>query len=393
DRADRLAVRLAALGLGPEDGLGLCLRRGDRLLVSLLAILRSGAAYVPLDPNYPPERLALMLQDSRARWLISSGELAARLGWPVERLIDPDAPNPQGPPLAEPAARRLPASADNLAYVIYTSGSTGRPKGVAIAHRSAVKFLQWAADYFTAEALRAVAATTSVCFDLSVFELFLPLCVGGKVVLLEDALELAEAAWREQVSLINTVPSAMAEVVRQGRLAASVVAVNLAGEALSRRLVEQVQGAGRGVEVRNLYGPTEDTTYSTAWRCERGERVKIGRVIANTVGYVLNEAMELAGEGVSGELYLGGAGLARGYLGRAEQTAERFVPDPYSNEEGARLYRTGDQVRRVRGSGELEYLGRKDEQGEVRGYRIELGEGEEGLRREAGGKEAVGVVG
>ncbi len=279
----------------------------------------------------------------------------------------------------------------NLAYLIYTSGSTGRPKGVAIEHRSPGVLLQWAREVFSPEDLSGLLASTSVGFDLSVFELFVPLAWGGRVVLAANALDLvavpppvADAG----ISLINSVPSVIAEVLRSGALPASARVVNLAGEALPRPLVEQLYEAG--VErVYNLYGPSEDTTYSTFALIPRGDGTPgIGRPIAGTRARVLDPYSQPSPEGVPGELFLGGEGLARGYFGRPDLTAERFVPDPFG-EPGQRLYRTGDLVR-WRGE-ELEFLGRIDHQVKIRGFRIELGEVEAALLRHPDVSEAVVV--
>src|ERR1044072_1920749 len=253
--------------------------------------------------------------------------------------------------------------AENLAYVIYTSGSTGVPKGVAITHGSASVFIQWAIDFFSPAKLQAVLASTSINFDLSIFELFAPLSVGGTVILAENALQLATLPAASRVELINTVPSAVAELLRQGAIPASVRVINLAGEALSRKLVQNIYALGTVEQVTNLYGPSEDTTYSTyeVVPDAANEAVLIGRPIANTQVYLLDRELQPVAIGVSGELYLGGAGLARGYLNRAPLTAERFVPNPFSAEAGARLYRTGD-LARYRNDGRIEYLGRLDQQ-------------------------------
>nr|QEO74543.1 AMP-dependent synthetase and ligase [uncultured bacterium] len=277
--------------------------------------------------------------------------------------------------------------------MIYTSGSTGRPTGVAIEHHSPVTLLDWAATLFTAEELSGVLASTSICFDLSIFELFLPLSCGGTVLLVEDALALVTLPGADEVTLINTVPSAMAELVRLRAVPQSVRTVNLAGEALAKTLVEEVYRTARVERVYNLYGPSEATTYSTWSRVEQGMegKVKIGVPVSGTQAYVLDRWMKPVVEGGYGEIYLGGEGLARGYLQRAVETAERFVPHPFSEESGRRLYRTGDVGRWSRG-GELEYVGRVDEQVKLRGYRIELGEVEAVLREQPAIAEAVVIV-
>ena len=390
-RARQLARRLAALGVGPEVRVGVCLSRSPALVVALLGILEAGGAYVPLDPNYPQERLGFMLEDAGAAVLITETALVSRLPASRAQILLVDGEPEAVMSRAEPR-RALPA---NLAYLIYTSGSTGRPKAVAIEHRSAVAFVHWAHEVFTPAELLAVLASTSISFDLSIFELFVPLSCGGKVILAANALELPELPAAGEVTLVNTVPSAMTELVRAGALPAGVRTVNLAGEPLKGSLAQALYRGG--VErVRNLYGPSEDTTYSTFELVERGSRREptIGRPVAGSWARLLDGDSRLAPVGVPGEIYLGGAGLARGYLGRPELTAERFVPDPLSaleNRPGARLYRTGD-LGRYLPDGRIEYLGRLDHQVKVRGYRIELGEIEAALIAFPGIREAVVVA-
>jgi amino acid adenylation domain len=359
------------------------------LVVALLGVLKAGGAYVPLDPQYPRERLSFMIEDAQVAVLLTQAGLAERLGRPVATVLrlDSDWQSIAGQSEWAPESVLRP---ENLAYVIYTSGSTGTPKGVAIEHHSATTLIHWAQETFTASALRGVLASTSVCFDLSVFELFVPLSSGGTVLVVDNALALAEMPGRELVTLINTVPSAMAELLRQRALPASVEVVNLAGEALGRGLVAEVyEQLPEGV-VYNLYGPTEDTTYSTVAQMAAGETSApvIGRPIANTTAYVLDQWQQLLPAGVAGELYLSGAGVARGYLQRPELTATRFVPNPYGDKAGARMYRTGDLVR-YQADGEIEYLGRLDQQVKLRGYRIELGEIEAVLLDHAAVRECV----
>ena len=279
------------------------------------------------------------------------------------------------------------AHAGQLAYVIYTSGSTGQPKGVLIEHRNTMAMLQWAREAYSDAELRSVLASTSLNFDLSVYELMLPLCFGFRCVVVRNALSLSEHA--VDVSLINTVPSAMKALLDAAAVPASVRVINLAGEALTAQQVNQLLAQLEGVAVCNLYGPSEDTTYSTYARfTERLTTVpSIGRVIANSQSYVLGSGGELLPVGAVGELYLGGAGLARGYLNRPELTAERFVANPYyvagSPNSSERLYRTGDLVR-YRADGALEFIGRIDDQVKVRGFRIELGEIEHRLNDHIG---------
>jgi acyl-coenzyme A synthetase/AMP-(fatty) acid ligase/acyl carrier protein len=277
---------------------------------------------------------------------------------------------------------------DNLAYLIYTSGSTGRPKGVMIEHRSAVALVSWAHTVFSAEDLAGVLASTSICFDLSVFELFVPLSRGGTVILAQDALELPQLAAASSVSLVNTVPSAMRELLRLGGLPSSVRTVNLAGEPLPTSLVQQIYAQTGVSQVFDLYGPSETTTYSSFALRTAEAPATIGRPIANTQLYVLDQHRQPVPIGVPGELFIGGEGVARGYLGRPELTAERFIANPFGD---GRLYRTGDLVR-YRSDGTLEYLGRTDHQVKIRGFRIELGEIEAALTAHSLIEQAVVVA-
>jgi acyl-coenzyme A synthetase/AMP-(fatty) acid ligase/acyl carrier protein len=271
---------------------------------------------------------------------------------------------------------------ENLAYVLYTSGSTGRPKGVALEHQSAATFVQWAQTVFSPAELAGVLFATSVCFDLSIFEIFVPLSVGGKVIVVENALHMPTAEAQDEVTLINTVPSAMAELVRSQAVPETVKTVNLAGEALSETLVNEIYSSTGVEKVYNLYGPTEDTTYSSYTLTRPHQRVTIGKPLPNTQAYVLDAYRNPQPVGVPGELYLAGAGLARGYYGRPDLTAERFLANPFTREKGGRMYRTGDLCRWL-GDGNLEYLGRLDHQVKIRGFRIELGEIESVLAQHA----------
>ncbi|MET0621639.1 MAG: amino acid adenylation domain-containing protein, partial [Pyrinomonadaceae bacterium] len=385
-RANGLAHRLRAAGVGPETLVGVLAGRSVEMLVGLLAVLKAGGAYVPLDPAYPRERLAFMLADTAAPVLLTQRHQPAALSAQAARVLflddaHEDAHEDDLTSGAADAENPTPtASSDNLAYVIYTSGSTGRPKGVAIGHRSAVAFLHWATGRFTEAELSGTLASTSICFDLSIFELFAPLCCGGSVVLAENVLALPSLGATREVTLVNTVPSAMAELVRDGGLPASVRVVNLAGEPLKASLAEEVYRYEHVRKVYNLYGPSEDTTYSTEALVGRGEgrEPSIGRPVSNSEVYLLDEHGQPVPVGVAGELYLGGEGLARGYLGRPAATAERFVPHPFTDAPGARLYRTGDLARFLP-DGRIDLIGRVDQQVKIRGFRIEPGEIEAAL--------------
>ncbi|MDQ1592163.1 MAG: hypothetical protein QOG71_2790 [Pyrinomonadaceae bacterium] len=392
ERANQLAHHLRGLGVGAEVLVGLCVERSIEMIVGLLAILKAGGAYVPLDPQYPQERLSFMLADTRAPVLLTQERLVASLPAHEAQVVRLDT---QWDEIARHAKDNLPVSTApaDLAYVIYTSGSTGRPKGVAIEHRSATTFLHWALEVFPEHALAGVLASTSICFDLSVFEIFAPLSRGGKIILAENALALPTLPAAPQVTLINTVPSAIAELVRMNGIPDTVRTVNLAGEALKLSLVQAVYKQPTINHVFNLYGPSEDTTYSTFTLVERGQTtaVTIGRPVAKTQVHLLDAHLQPVPRGVAGELCLGGEGLARGYLNRPELTAEKFIPNSFSRAAGARLYRTGD-LARYRPDGEIEYLGRVDHQVKLRGFRIELGEIEAALVKYAGVREAVVVV-
>jgi len=374
-RANHLAQRLRQRGVGPETLVGVCAGRTPAMVAGLLAILKAGGAYVPLDPAYPKERIAFMLEDSRATVLLTQSSLRDNLGPGIADLnvicLDTPADETHNPEHAKAPCPEV--TSRNLAYVIYTSGSTGKPKGVAIEHRSAVALIHWALGIYSPEELAGVLAATSICFDLSVFELFVPLSCGGAVVLAENALQLPALAARNEVTLVNTVPSAVSELVRMNGVPPSVRVINLAGEPLSTQLVGQLYRLPSVQKVYDLYGPTEDTTYSTFTLRRPDGRATIGRPIANTQVYILDRHLQPTPRGVPGELCIGGDGLARGYLHRPELTAQRFVCPPFSGDPAARIYRTGDLARFLP-DGNLEFLGRMDHQVKVRGYRIELGE-------------------
>lgn len=369
-RVHAWAERLRELGAGPEKLVGVCLERGVELVTAILAVLETGAAYVPLDPVYPADRLAFMCEDAQVGVLISRGALSARLpagGW---TLLDTAELAKLAPVRAAPVVE---IDSANLAYLIYTSGSTGRPKATAIEHRQAVALVAWARQTYDETALAGVLFSTSVCFDLSIFELFVTLSAGGKVIMADNALALPTLPARDEVTLINTVPSAAAELVRQNAIPAGVKVVNLAGEPLSAALADELYGFETVEKVHDLYGPSEDTTYSTCALRARGGRATIGHVLPGSQLYLLDDDIQPVPLGTVGEIYLGGAGVARGYLGRSDLTAERFLPDPFSNVAGARFYRTGD-LGRLGADGQVEFLGRRDHQVKIRGFRIELGE-------------------
>ncbi|MBV9624350.1 MAG: amino acid adenylation domain-containing protein, partial [Acidobacteria bacterium] len=386
ERSNRIAQHLVGLGAGPDVLIAIFLERTSRLLPAIIGVLKAGAAYVPLDPNYPRERIAAIVQDARAPIVLTQQSLAPQVAGAVAKIIclDSDWDRIEREPGENLQREPQP---ENLAYVLFTSGSTGRPKGVALEHRSAATFVKWAQTVFTDEELSGVLLSTSVCFDLSIFEIFVPLSAGGKVIVVENALYLPAAEARDEVSLINTVPSAIAELIHSRSVPPSVKTINLAGEALSPSLVGEIYASSNAAKVYNLYGPTEDTTYSTYTLTLAGRPVTIGRPLPGTQAYVLDSHSNLQPIGVPGELYLAGAGLARGYYGRPDLTAERFLPNPFGPD-NSRMYKTGDLCR-WRPEGTLEYLGRLDHQVKLRGFRIELGEIESVLTRHAGVRQSL----
>ncbi len=389
-RANQLAHLLQKRGVGPETLVGVFLERSVDMVVAILAILKAGAAYVPIDPAYPKQRIGFIVEDGKLQLILTQQSLVDGLPPHSAELLCLDT---GWTAIGAESDRNLPCLSrpENLAYVLFTSGSTGRPKGVALEHRSASTFVQWAQTVFTPEELSGTLLSTSICFDLSVFELFVPLSVGGKVILSQNALYLPSLPGANEVTLINTVPSAIAELLRMNAIPESVTTINLAGEALPSSLVQELYQKTRVRKVYNLYGPTEDTTYSTYTLVPRDGAVTIGRPIANTQGYILDRRLQPVPIGVAGELYLAGDGLARGYFGRPDLTAERFVPNPFATQQDARMYRTGDLCRYLP-DGNIQYLGRIDNQVKLRGYRIELGEIEAVLNQHTSVQQSVVVA-
>ncbi|OLF09115.1 hypothetical protein BLA60_21305 [Actinophytocola xinjiangensis] len=384
-RSNRLARLLLTRGAGPGRLVALALPRTADLVVAVLAVLKSGAAYVPVDPGYPADRIAYMLADAGPALLLTDRDTAA--GLPVADLpivfLGDDQDVRDGEITG--ADRERPPLPGDPAYVIYTSGSTGRPKGVVVEHRSLTDLMTWAVGEIGPARLAQVLFSTSLNFDVSVFELLSPLVCGGSVEVVADVLSLLERPWSG--SLVSAVPSAAAQVFAGQELTVEAGMVVLAGEALPESLVRRIRTALPGASVANIYGPTEATVYSTAWYGD-GDVPTIGRPTWNTRAYVLDEWLAPVPPGVVGELYLAGAGLARGYLNRPGLTAERFVADPFGP---GRMYRTGDLVRHT-ADGQIEYLGRVDHQVKLRGFRIELGEIEAVLTRHPDVAQAVALV-
>jgi amino acid adenylation domain-containing protein len=446
-RANRLAQQLRTLGVGPERLVGICVERSAEMVIGLLAILKAGGAYLPLDPAYPPERLAFILQDSRATVLLTATtdhrppttdhrqeDKETRRQGDDESGTQHSTLNTQNfssilhPPSSIldlyadwPAIVRRPASCpgqparpENLAYVIYTSGSTGRPKGVQIPHRAAVNFLRSMRREPGLTAEDTLFAVTTLSFDIAALEIFLPLSAGASVVVVPrevaaDGLRLRESLRETGATVMQATPATwqlLVEAGWRGEETPRLRKILCGGEALPRKLGQALLASG--AEVWNLYGPTETTIWSSAQRVEPGAgAVPLGRPIASTQLYLLDAQMQPVPLGVLGQLYIGGLGLSRGYLNRPDLTAERFVPNPFARVEdggwrmedgdppssilhppSSRLYKTGDLARYLP-NGDLEFLGRVDHQVKVRGYRIELGEIEAALHMHPRVQEAL----
>ena len=396
-RAAGLAQRLRRLGIGPESRVGVAMERSLELLPALLGVLQAGAAYVPLDPEYPRERLAGMMEDARPDALITQSLLLLSLpDWDGRTLCLDRAPEP-----ATDAPEGGFLDGRQLAYMIYTSGSTGRPKGAMVHHRGIVNRLLWMQDAYRLTAADTVLQKTPLSFDVSVWELFWPLAAGARLVLARpgghrDSAYLKSLIARERVTVLHFVPSMLQLFLQEPELEACppprlVVA---SGEALPPELERRFAERWPGTRLENLYGPTEASVDVTAWTCsaEEGRRsIPIGRPVAATRIHLLDRAGRPLPTGIPGELHIGGVQVGRGYLDRPTLTAEKFVPDPFAAEPGARLYRTGDLARTLPG-GEIEFLGRIDHQVKIRGFRIELGEIESVLAEHPGVREAAVVT-
>jgi amino acid adenylation domain-containing protein len=380
-RAGRLARRLQQLKIGPEVLVAICLERSPELLVALLGVQRAGGAYLPLDPSYPVDRLAYMLADSQASWILTeerwrSSVVAHEAG---VLILDTEEVANRVDTADWPAAGMVP---ENRSYVLYTSGSTGRPKGVEVSHRNLVNFLTSMARRPSLRATDVLISVTTLSFDIAALELFLPLLVGGRLELATgeiaaDGDRLAELIARSGATVMQATPATWRLLLAAGWQNPSRIRVLCGGEALPRDLADEL--LGRCPELWNLYGPTETTVWSTVERVSEGGPVSLGRPIDNTVLRLLDRDLAPVPIGVTGQLYIGGEGVARGYLGQPVGTAERFLPDPFAGVPGRRLYRTGD-LARWRAEGSLEFLGRADHQVKMRGLRIELEEIEETLR-------------
>ncbi len=389
EQATSLAGRLRMWGVGPEVLVGVCLERSVEMVVALLAILKAGGAYLPLDPAFPSRRLAYMLEDACAPLLLSQNALRHLL---PDTDVRPYFLDEHESPSSPRDGMFVAPHPDNLAYVLYTSGSTGQPKGVQVPHRTITYFIHAMQHLLQRDARDVMLAVTTLGFDIAALELFLPLSVGASVAIASadaarDGVTLRMALERFGATMMQATPATWRMMIAAGWSGDPSLTVLCGGEALSPDLADRlIQG---NHALWNLYGPTETTVWSSVLRVEAGQKdVPLGRPLPNTHLYVVDRCFALVPIGVPGELYIGGAGVARGYWGQPAQTAERFVPDPFSGMPGARLYRTGDLVA-WRADGTLDFLGRVDHQVKVRGYRIELGEIEQRLREHTAVRDGV----
>lgn len=395
-RANRLAHHLRKRGVGPEVLVGICMERSLEMVIALLGILKAGGAYVPLDPAYPKERLAFMLQDAHVPVLLTETKIIEELpehtaeaicldtAWDAIALESVENPTSGAKP-------------ENLAYVIYTSGSTGQPKGAMNTHLGICNRLLWMQEAYRLNETDRVLQKTPFSFDVSVWEFFWPLLTGAQLVVArpgghQDSTYLVELIAERKITTLHFVPSMLQTFLEQPGLQACncLRRVICGGEALTTKLEERFFSR-LGAELHNLYGPTEAAVDVTYWACRAGsdlETVPIGRPIANTQIYILDPQLRPVPIGIPGELHIGGVGVARGYLNRPELSAEKFIPNSFSDEPGARLYRTGDLARYLP-DGNVEFLGRIDNQVKLRGFRIELGEIEAQLGRHPGVRETV----
>ncbi|HEU4561479.1 MAG TPA: amino acid adenylation domain-containing protein, partial [Longimicrobium sp.] len=396
-RANRLAHHLRTLGVGPDVRVGICAKRSSELVVGVLGVLKAGGAYVPLDPSYPVERLAHMLADSAPAAVLTHASLRDRVESATVPVLELDAAAPEWADRPATNPERGALTPAHLVYVTYTSGTTGRPKGVPNPHRASVNRLHWMQERHGLGVGEGVLQNSSFSFDASVFEIFWPLAVGARVVLPRpdghrDPEYLIGLISGEGVSTAYFVCSMLQLFVEYEGVerCTGLARVLCGGEALSPALAERVRERLPRVRLHNLYGPTESAVSVSGPVSGAGDAVvsvPIGRPVPNVRVYLLDEWGEPVPVGVAGELYVGGAQLARGYLDRPEQTAERFLADPHGREPGARLYRTGDRAR-WRADGRIEYLGRLDDQVKIRGFRIEPGEVEAALMSHAAVREA-----
>jgi amino acid adenylation domain-containing protein len=402
ERANQLAHRLRSLGVSEGSLVALCLPRSPEMVVGLLGVLKAGGAYVPVDPDYPAARIGFMLQDAHAPVTLTLSPFAGRIPEGRSRIVclDTDWTSIQAESRSRPGIAVDPS---HCAYVLYTSGSTGQPKGAMIPHRAIANHMHWMQRVYPVGPSDVVFQKTPFSFDASVWEFYAPLLAGGRLLLAapgghRDPGYLIGTIAAARVTVLQVVPSLLRSLVEHPRFGDcdSLRRVFCGGEPLARELVQRFRQLLPRSALINLYGPTEATIDATAWDCTPGDPdsagpVPIGRPIDNVRCYIVDEHAQPVPVGVPGELYLGGRGVGLGYWRRPEETAQRFLTDPFLEEPGARVYRTGDLCRYL-ANGAIEFLGRLDHQVKIRGFRIELGEIEAALFQHAGVKQAVAIV-
>jgi amino acid adenylation domain-containing protein len=377
-QASVLARHLRWLGVGPDVLVGVHLPRCLELLVSVLAVLKAGGAYLPLDPRYPKERLEFMMNDAQLKFVLTDSVLSSALDASRRRIVLVDSILDEGVSVSgKQLDKQVESGADRLAYVIYTSGSTGKPKGVQISHRALVNFLLSMQNAPGMNAADTLLAVTTLSFDIAALELFLPLSVGARVVIagagtMVDPHALAADIERHGITVLQATPAVWRLLVESGWNGNPRLKALCGGEAMPRDLANKL--LDRCAELWNMYGPTEATVWCCIHKVERGSGpVPVGKPIANTQVYILDPDLKPVPAGTSGELLVGGVQIARGYLGRPELTAAKFIQNPFVSDPGSRLYRTGDSARCL-DDGNIEFLGRMDYQVKIRGHRVELGE-------------------
>ena len=396
EKADMLADQLVMTGLKPDEFIAVYMNRSIASIIGILAVLKAGAAFLPIDPDFPGERIDYMIRHADAAVILTQPQLLERLSEysALKIVIDEEFRSRGFKEESREITNRLPTRtvSDNLAYLLYTSGSTGKPKGVQIPHKAVVNFISSMGKLFKLSKRDALLAITTFSFDISILEIFLPLSNGAAVILADkddtkDGRRLIEKMSRHDVSIMQATPATWRLLLDSGWKGKKDLRVLCGGEAMPRDLIKNLHG--RVSELWNMYGPTETTIWSSCFRINNpDEPPYIGKPIDNTQFYILDQHLQPVAKGVTGELYIGGAGLSRGYLKMPEMTAERFIVNPFSMDKGARIYKTGDLCR-FRSNGVAEYISRNDNQVKIRGFRIEVGDIEAALCRHSNIKLAV----
>ncbi|MCB9251759.1 MAG: amino acid adenylation domain-containing protein [Flavobacteriales bacterium] len=374
-RSNKIARYLVKQGVRTGSIVAVCVPRSIEMAVAVLSVLKAGAAYLPLDPEYPEERIRYMLKETEADYALGVQKTFELISGKVSHYIDLQTPDDE---LEKQSVKNLNLGikGEDLAYLIFTSGSTGNPKGVMVEHRNTANLINWCMSEFSGDSFDLLYSATSLNFDISVFEIFYPLSLGKSIRILENGLQVQHYISKDKNILLNTVPSLVENLLKEKVNLDHISVLNMAGEPINNFILQNLDFKDK--VVRNLYGPTETTTYSTCTKIEKDDFVTIGKPIANTTILILNKQGKVASLGVPGEICIGGKGVTRGYLKNPELTSERFIANPVTGDLSDRFYRTGDLGRWLK-DGTIDFMGRMDDQVKVRGYRIELGEVENQL--------------